>query len=150
MKKHIIRINTVSHSKDILETDMLQVNMIRSRQYPILYKCLKMTGIYGYIEDINFFEVNTKYISSSALKKAVFSRVRSTSENADISTTRDEIYLVFAEKKVNFLFILYSTELKKAQPNFSPGRFLFDLTFSVCLLGTTLGVNKVCKSYFNG
>ena len=31
-----------------------------------------MTGIYGYIEDINFFEVNTKYISSSALKKAVF------------------------------------------------------------------------------
>ena len=29
-----------------------------------------MTGIYGYIEDINFFEVNTKYISSSALKKS--------------------------------------------------------------------------------
>ena len=39
-----------------------------------------------YIEDIYFFEVNTKYISSSAVKKnQYFSRVRSTSENADIS-----------------------------------------------------------------
>ena len=51
------------------------------------------------IEDIYFFEVNTKYISSSAMKKiSIFSRVRSTSENPDIFTTRDEIYLVFAEK----------------------------------------------------
>ena len=53
-----------------------------------------------YIEDIYFFEVNTKYISSSAVKKiSIFSRVRSTSENADIFTTRDEIYFVFAVKK---------------------------------------------------
>ena len=53
-----------------------------------------------YIEDIYFFEVNTKYISSSAVKKnQLFSRVRRTSENADIFTARDEIYLVFAEKK---------------------------------------------------
>ena len=107
MKKHIIRINTVSHSNNVLETGMLQANMIKSRQYPILDKCYKMTGIYGYIEDINFFEMNTKYISSSALKKQYFSRVRSTSENADISTTRDEIYLVFAEKsKFSFYSIL--------------------------------------------
>ena len=35
-------------------------------------------------------------------------------ENTDIFTARDEIYLVFAEKKVNFLFILYSTEIQKA------------------------------------
>ena len=61
-----------------------------------------------YIEDIYFFEVNTKYISSSAVKKSVFfSRVRSTSENADIFTARDEIYLVFDEKrKFSFYFIL--------------------------------------------
>ena len=55
-----------------------------------------------YIEDIYFFEVNTKYISSSAVKKkSVFftSRVRSTSENADIFTALDEIYFVFAIKK---------------------------------------------------
>ena len=52
-----------------------------------------------YIEDIYFFEVNTKYISSSEVKNQYFSRVRSTSENADIFTARDEIYLVFAEKK---------------------------------------------------
>ena len=59
-------------------------------------------------------------------------------------------YIWYLPEKVNFLFIQYSTKIQKAQPNFSSGRFLFDLTFSVCLLGTTLGVNKVCKSYFNG
>ena len=97
-----------------------------------------------YIEDIYFFEVNTKYISSIAVKKSVFLGVRSTSENADIFTARDEIYLVFADKKVNFLFISYSTELQKSKPNFLLGCFSFDLTFAVCLLGITLDVNIVC------
>ena len=60
-----------------------------------------------YIEDIYFSEVNTKYISSSVLKTSEFSRVRSTVENSDVFKSRDEIYLVFTEKKVNFLFILY-------------------------------------------
>ena len=49
----------------------------------------------GYI----LFEVNTKYISSSVLKTSEFSRVRSTSENSDVFNSRDEIYLVFTEKK---------------------------------------------------
>ena len=40
-----------------------------------------------YIEDIYFFEVNTKYISSNVLKISVISRVRSTSEIADIFNT---------------------------------------------------------------
>ena len=62
-----------------------------------------------YIEDICFFEVNTKYISSSELKTSEFSRVRSTSENFYVFNSRDEIYLVFTEKKANFLFILYNT-----------------------------------------
>ena len=62
-------------------------------------------SIEKYVEDIYFFEVNTKYISSNALKISVISRVRSTSEIADIFNTWDEIYLVFTEKKVNFLFI---------------------------------------------
>ena len=82
--------------------------------------------------------------------------MRSSSENADIFTARDEIYLVFPSKKVNFLFILYSSEIQKAQPNFFLGCFLLDLTFTVCLLGITLGVNIVCthletglESYFN-
>ena len=61
-----------------------------------------------YIEDICFFEVNTKYISSSELKTSEFSRVRSTSENFDVFNSRDEIYLVFTEKK-HFFFILYNT-----------------------------------------
>ena len=64
--------------------------------------------------------MNTKYISSSGVKKIsifhecvalvkmlIFSRVRSTSENADIFTAGDEIYLVFAEKR-KFLFLFYA------------------------------------------
>ena len=45
------------------------------------------------IEDIFFFEVNTKYISSCVLKTSEFSQVRSTSENFDAFNTQDEIYL---------------------------------------------------------
>ena len=51
------------------------------------------------IEDIYFFDVNTKYISSSELKTSKFSRVRSTSENVDVFKSLDEIYLVFTDKK---------------------------------------------------
>ena len=43
------------------------------------------------IEDIYFFEVNTKYNLLSEVKKSVVLRLRSTSENADIFTRRDEI-----------------------------------------------------------
>ena len=59
-----------------------------------------------YIEDICFFEVNTKYISSSELKTLEFSRVRSTSENVYFFKQRDEIYLVFTEKKCKFSFFI--------------------------------------------
>ena len=62
------------------------------------------------IEDIYFFEVNTKYISSSVLKTSEFSRVHSTSENFDVFNSRDDIYLVFTEKNVIFLFIIYFLE----------------------------------------
>ena len=40
-----------------------------------------------YIEDIYFFEVNTKYISSNVLKISVISQVHSTSDIADIFNT---------------------------------------------------------------
>ena len=45
-----------------------------------------------YIEDIYFFEVNTKYISSNVMK--CITRV-----NFMIFSTRDEIFLVFTQKK---------------------------------------------------
>ena len=45
------------------------------------------------------FEVNTKYSSSSMLKTSEVSRMRSTSKNADVFNSRDEIYLVFAKRK---------------------------------------------------
>ena len=60
-----------------------------------------------YIEDICFFEVNTKYISSSELKTLEFSRVHSTSENFYVFNSRDEVYLVFTEKKQIF-FLFYT------------------------------------------
>ena len=73
---------------------------ITHRFFPMLLK---------YIEDICFFEVNTKYISSSELKTSEFSRVRSTSENFYVFNSRDEIYLVFTEKsKFPFYFIQYT------------------------------------------
>ena len=56
-------------------------------------------SIEKYIEDIYVFEVNTKYISSNVLKISVISRVRCTSAIADIFNTRDEMYLVFTEKR---------------------------------------------------
>ena len=52
-----------------------------------------------YIEDIYFFEVNTKYISLSVLKTSEFSQVCSMSKNSDVFNSRDEIYLVFTGKK---------------------------------------------------
>ena len=79
------------------------------------------------IEDICFFEVNTKYISSSELKISEFSRVRSTSENFDVFNSRDEIYLVFTEKKQIFfvfyiqymgIFLFTSQAVKMQNPKF--------------------------------
>ena len=63
-----------------------------------------------YIEDIYFFEVNTKYISSSVLKTSEFSRVRNTSEKSDVFNSRDEIYIfrIYPQKsKFSFYFILF-------------------------------------------
>ena len=62
-------------------------------------------SIEKYIEDICFFEVNTKCISSNAFKISVISRVRSTSELLKFST-HEMKYIWYLPKKVNFLFIL--------------------------------------------
>ena len=59
------------------------------------------------IEDIYFFEVNTKYISSNILKISVISGVRSTSEITDFFNIFDEIILVFAETKSKFSFYFF-------------------------------------------
>ena len=66
--------------------------------------------LWKYIEDIYFFEVNTKYISSSELKTSEFSWVRSTNENFDVFNSQDEIYLVFT-KKSKFSFFLEDLQL---------------------------------------
>ena len=50
---------------------------------------------YQSIEDIYFFEVNTKYTSSSVLKTSELSRVRSTSEKFDVFNSRDDIFGIY-------------------------------------------------------
>ena len=61
----------------------------------------------SYIDDIYFFEVNTKYISSSVLKTS------DTNENFDVFNSRDEIYLVLTSKsKFSFYFILFLKDLQ--------------------------------------
>ena len=49
------------------------------------------------IEDIYFFEMNTKYISSSVLIKSKFSLVLGTREIYDVFNSRVEIYLIFTD-----------------------------------------------------
>ena len=53
------------------------------------------------------------------------------------------------KSKLSFYFILNGNT--ESQPYFSLGRFSFDLTFAVCLLGITLGANleNGLESYFN-
>ena len=89
--KFKIPIQTQVHHKNI--TTHLKSKMTSFSQQVIVSNKGK------YIENIYFFEVNTKYISSSELKTSKFSRVRSTSENLDVLMSRDEIYLVFSDKK---------------------------------------------------
>ena len=63
-------------------------------------KKVKFLPLYGKNKKkLYFFSVNTKKISCHVLKISAISRVRSTSEIADIFNTFDEIYLVFSSKK---------------------------------------------------
>ena len=97
-----------------------------------------------YIEDIYFFEVNTKYISSSAVKTISIFHECVAQVKMLIFSPHEMKNIWYLPKKSKFSFIFYSTEIQKSQPYFLLGRFSFDLTFAVCLLGITLGVNIVC------
>ena len=98
--------------------------------------------------------VNTKYISSSAVKKISIFHECIAQVKMLIFSPHEMKYIWYLPKKGKFYFyfILNRTD---AQPNLFPGRFSLDLTFSVCLLGTTLGVNtkfaprKSLESHFN-
>ena len=63
-----------------------------------------------------------------------FSRVR-------IFSLHEMKYIWYLPKKGKFSFILYSTEIQKAQPNLFLGRFTFDSAFDVCLLSITMGAD---------
>ena len=88
--------------------------------------------------------MTTKYISSNVLKTSVISRVRSTSEIADIFNVRDEIFLVFTEKKVYFLFnylFIYLFIFALREKNFFPSHFSLILLRSVRFVDIILGAN---------
>ena len=89
-----------NHARKVAFCDIAHKHSCPPRMSPL-------GNILKYIEDICFFEVNTKYISLSELKTSEFSRVRSTSENYYVFNSRDEIYLVFTEKKQIF-FLFYT------------------------------------------
>ena len=86
--------------------------------------------------------MNSKYISSSAVKKISIFHECVAQVKMMIFSPLEMKYIWYLLKKVNFLFILYITEIQKARPNFFLGCFSFDLTFAVCLLGITLGVKR--------
>ena len=72
-------------------------------------------SIEKYIEDIFFFEVNTKYISLDALKISVISRVKLL-----IFSTHEMKYICgIYRKKVHFLFILSVKGIKLFSSYFS-------------------------------
>ena len=79
-------------------------------------KCSIFHNIFKYIEDIYFFAVNTKYISSSVLKTSEFSQVCLTSEILMLST-HEMKYIWYLPKKCKFsfyfiLYIGYITEME--------------------------------------
>ena len=83
------------------------------------------------MEDIYFFEVNTKYISSNvnALVKLL------------IVSTHEMVYFWYLPKKKCFFFLFFSVKGKKF--NFFQSLFSLILLGSVRLKGIILGVNAV-------
>ena len=91
-----------------------QAFSLMSLDFPTVYcriyycKLLILTNqMSRYIEDIYFFEVNNKYISSSVLKASEFSQVRSTSENSMFSTHKMKYIWYLPKKNNSFYFILF-------------------------------------------
>ena len=84
--------------------------------------------------------MNIKYILSSAVKNSIFFMYAQHSENADIFTTGDEIYLVFAPEK--YIFFLFYTQRKyiKHKQSFV---FVVSLRFDFC--SVFIGYNIGCK-----
>ena len=54
---------------------------------------------------VTFFLVNTKYVSSGAVKISAFHSLRTREKKLVFFTALDEIYLVFTPKEVNILYI---------------------------------------------
>ena len=67
--------------------------------------------------------------------------MRSTSETADFFNTRDELFLVFTEKKMKFSFYFFC---KRKEPNSFHSHFSLILLGLACLVGIILGANIVC------
>ena len=100
-----IRFFPIIHMQSFCSHRLFKFIIEMSNQHLIL---LILQYLRKYSEDIYFFEVNTKYISSSVLKTSEFLRVRSTSENFDVYNSRNDVYLVFTKKsKFSFYFILF-------------------------------------------
>ena len=95
-----------------------------------------------YIEDIYFFEVNTKYICIECGEKiSTFHECIARVKMLIFSPHKmKNIWYLPKKSKFPFYFLLNgNTDITALLFTLS-----FDLTFAVCLLGITLGANIVC------
>ena len=79
------------------------------------------------------------YLIECGEKNQYFSRVRSTSENADIFTTRDEIYFVFAVKKNKFSFYFILNRNTEITTLLFTWSFLVRFDFCSVFIGYNIG-----------
>ena len=100
--------------EELIKLPIVQADLLNS-----LICCSQITkagffmSVCQYIEDICFFEVNTKYISSSELKTSEFSRAR---VKFFMFSTQEMKYMWYSPKKskFSFYFIQYMYTIHKA------------------------------------
>ena len=106
-----------------------------------------------YIEDIYFFEVNTKYISSSAVKKISISHECVARVKMLIFSPHEMKYIWYLPKKSKFSLYFILNGNTEITTLLLLGRFSFDLTF--VFVGYNIGCKRSLhlenglESYFN-
>ena len=98
--------------------------------FPLSYASWALLQVTQY--DVNIQRIFTVLLN--AVKKISIIHESVARAKMLISSQNEMKYILYLLKKVNFLFILYSMEIQKAQPNFFLGRL--DIKFGVNILCT--------------
>ena len=98
-----------------------------------------------YIEDIYFFGVNTNIFHSERYKTPSIFHECASRLKMLIFSSNERKYIWYSPKKGKFSFyFILNGKYRKHNLTFFPGRYSYDLTFSVCLVTIALDINKVC------